>query len=232
MPDNITNQVESVPIPAGISSYSELKNKPKTQNEEMGQKEFLLLFTTQLQNQNPLDPMDNEAFVAQLAQFSQLEATVNMSESMTGLVDTLKGDRMLQGANLIGKKVMTGNGHATLEEGKNISAVISLPNGADKIELTVYDMSGAKIHQASTGRRMPGDVTISWDGTDGSGKRLEPGEYRIVANVASLGENVQIPITTPSVIKSVTYSAEDSDLILETVGGGSVRLSKVNKIEN
>ena len=227
MVDSLANE-----IPAGIASYSEFKNKPKTQNEEMGQKEFLLLFTTQLQNQNPLDPMDNEAFVAQLAQFSQLEATVNMSESMTGLVDTLKGDRMLQGASLIGKKVMTGNGYATLEEGKNISATISIPNGADKIELAVYDSSGSKVHAASTGRRMPGDVTISWDGTDASGNRMPEGEYRIIANVSSLGENVQIPITTPSIIKSVTYSPEDSDLILETVGGGSIRLSKVNKIES
>ena len=219
-------------IPEGIASYTEFKNKPKTQNEEMGQKEFLLLFTTQLQNQNPLDPMDNEAFVAQLAQFSQLEATVNMSESMTGLVDTLKGDRMLQGSSLIGKKVMTGNGYATLEDDKNISAVISLPNGADDIQLAVYDMAGAKIHEASAGRRMPGDVTIKWDGTDAAGKRLPAGQYRIVANVSSLGENTQIPITTPSVIKSVTYSPEESDLILETVGGGSIRLSKVNKIES
>ena len=59
-------------IPEGISSYSDYVNQPKTINEEMGQREFLLLFTTQLQNQNPLDPMDNEAFVAQLAQFHNL----------------------------------------------------------------------------------------------------------------------------------------------------------------
>ena len=70
----------------------------------MGQREFLLLFTTQLQNQNPLDPMDNEAFVAQLAQFSQLEATVSMSDSIESMVDTFKGDRMLNGASLVVKK--------------------------------------------------------------------------------------------------------------------------------
>ena len=70
----------------------------------MGQKEFLLLFTTQLQNQNPLDPMKNEEFVAQLAQFSQLEATTSMSESLNGLVGSLQKERMLTGASLIGKK--------------------------------------------------------------------------------------------------------------------------------
>ncbi len=52
------------------------------QNTNMGQTEFLTLFTTQLKNQNPLDPVKNEAFVAQLAQFSQLEATTAMKGSM------------------------------------------------------------------------------------------------------------------------------------------------------
>ena len=65
-------------IPEGISSYSDYVNQPKTINEEMGQREFLLLFTTQLQNQNPLDPLENEAFVAQLAQFSSLESMKGM----------------------------------------------------------------------------------------------------------------------------------------------------------
>ena len=57
-----------------------------------------ITFTTQLQNQNPLDPMDNEAFVAQLAQFSQLEATVSMSDSIESMVDTFN-DRMLNASH-------------------------------------------------------------------------------------------------------------------------------------
>ena len=79
-----------------VKAYNEEK-LTKSVNEEMGQKEFLLLFTTQLQNQNPLDPMENEAFVAQLAQFSQLEATVTMGDKMTELADAMMGERMLQG---------------------------------------------------------------------------------------------------------------------------------------
>ena len=67
----------------------------------MGQTAFLTLFTTQLQNQNPLDPMDNEAFVAQLAQFSQLEATTKMATSLDTLVGSLGGERMTTAAGLI-----------------------------------------------------------------------------------------------------------------------------------
>ena len=59
----------------------------------MGQKDFLTLFTTQLKNQDPLDPVKNEAFVAQLAQFSQLEATTNMSSTLTTFVDSMSGNQ-------------------------------------------------------------------------------------------------------------------------------------------
>ncbi|MBU3709128.1 MAG: hypothetical protein FGM20_08495, partial [Burkholderiaceae bacterium] len=67
-----------------LPKYEELKKAAANpaQKEEMGQQAFLTLFTTQLQNQDPLDPVKNEAFVAQLAQFSQLEATTKMADSM------------------------------------------------------------------------------------------------------------------------------------------------------
>ncbi len=232
MPNDINANLQSI---ARTQTKSEkLKSDAmlgNLQNEEMGQKEFLQLFTAQLQNQNPLDPMENEAFVAQLAQFSQLEATVSMADGLKSFTDTLKSDRMLNGASLIGKKISPPDGYANLQDGKNVSGVISIPNGADSIELAVYDKSGNKIHEAKTGRKSPGEVTVEWDGTDSSKNRLPEGEYRIIATVNSLGEGVQIPITTPQTIQSVTYSSEDADLILQLSGGSTVRLSNVSRIE-
>ena len=94
-------------LPSGIVEYEDYqaKQKNKPTNEQMGQTEFLTLFTTQLKNQNPLDPVKNEAFVAQLAQFSQLEATTAMKTSMQNLVNSLANDRLLGATSLIGKTV-------------------------------------------------------------------------------------------------------------------------------
>jgi flagellar basal-body rod modification protein FlgD len=87
-------------LPSGIVSYEDYiaKNKVKAPSNTMDQGAFLTLFTTQLKNQNPLDPVKNEAFVAQLAQFSQLEATSAMKNSMETMVKSLEGDKMLAGA--------------------------------------------------------------------------------------------------------------------------------------
>jgi len=73
---------KTINAPAGIKTTADAANEALTANKSssgMGQKDFLTLFTTQLKCQDPLDPVKNEAFVAQLAQFSQLEATTGMT---------------------------------------------------------------------------------------------------------------------------------------------------------
>ena len=200
---------------------------PKSKSEEMDRSAFLKLFTTQLQNQNPLDPVKNEAFVAQLAQFSQLEATTKMADSLDTMVSATQADRLLQGAALIGKRVTAPEGTAELVAGANISSIISIPQGADKINVDVYDNAGNKISTRAMGRQMPGEVSIGWDGTNNQGQRMAPGRYKIVASVTSLGQVTQMPITTPNTVSSVTYSAAQKDLILELEDGSNVALSKV-----
>jgi hypothetical protein len=111
------------------SDVAAAKAAPSKAASGMGQQDFLKLFTTQLQNQNPLDPTKNEAFVAQLAQFSQLEATTNMATQLTSFVSSQSGDRMLAGASLIGKKVALEGVPATMIGGQPVQGVISLPNG-------------------------------------------------------------------------------------------------------
>ena len=219
-------------VPSSIPTLAGQKTDyTKVQNEEMGEREFLLLFTTQLQNQNPLDPMENEAFVAQLAQFSQLEATTTMSDKMTGLVDSLKGQRLTDGAALIGKQVAVPDGPAILKDGSAISGIISVPDGANSVSYSVYNRAGVLVKSEELGRRPPGDVLVRWDGTNQAGSRMADGAYRMIATVRGVdGTVTQLPISTPDTVKSVSYSTEADDLVLETVNGGTVNLSQVKQI--
>ncbi|MEY4001863.1 MAG: Basal-body rod modification protein FlgD [Pseudomonadota bacterium] len=219
-------------VPSSIPTMAGQKTDyTKVQNEEMGEREFLLLFTTQLQNQNPLDPMENEAFVAQLAQFSQLEATTTMSDKMSGLVDSLKGQRLMNGSSLIGKQVAVPDGPAILKDGAPISGLISVPDGANSVSYKVYNRNGTLIKSEDLGRKPPGDVLVRWDGTNQAGEQMDDGAYRIVVSVRGVdGSNTTLPIATPDTVKSVSYSAEADDLILETVSGGTVNFSQVKQI--
>lgn len=219
---------------SNLPRYEELKKKDPTVtngNQEMGQQAFLTLFTTQLQNQDPLDPVKNEAFVAQLAQFSQLEATTKMSASMASMASSMQTDRMLAGTGLIGKKVAAPNGSAQLLEGANISGVVAVPTGADKVELDVYDQVGRKVYSQSMGRQAPGEVQLKWDGFNQQGERMPEGLYKVLATVSSFGKITQVPISTPTVVKSVTFNGTTNELMVEVEGGGSVPLSQVKRVD-
>ena len=94
--------LNSAQLLGNVKRYEDTATAKGRGGEDMGKQDFLTLFTAQLKSQNPLDPVKNEAFVAQLAQFSQLEALTNMQGSMDNLVKTMAGERMLNGASLIG----------------------------------------------------------------------------------------------------------------------------------
>ncbi len=150
-------------LPSGIVKYEDYqaKQKVKPTNEQMGQTEFLTLFTTQLKNQNPLDPVKNEAFVAQLAQFSQLEATTAMKTSMQNLVSSLANDRLLGATSLIGKTVAVPDGPVTVTDSTVSQGVVNLPTGADGIKLQVYNDKGILVRTQIIGAQAACDVNLA-----------------------------------------------------------------------
>lgn len=125
-------QADSIFSNLGIttkSEYDESKLIVEKGDDDLDRNAFLTLLTTQLQNQNPLDPMENEAFVAQLAQFSQLEATTQMSTSLTEMNNAQKADRIMQGASLIGKSVLADTGLISFDGESASQMELSLEGG-------------------------------------------------------------------------------------------------------
>ncbi len=212
------------------AQLSTVNSKKANVQDEMSQQAFLTLFTTQLQNQNPLEPVKNEAFVAQLAQFSQLEATTKMADSLEMMSTTMQGDRLMTGAALIGKKVASPKGTAELIDGANVAGVLSLANGANSVNLDVFDKNGVKVFTQSMGRQPAGDMNVRWEGFNAKGERMPAGRYSVVATVDAFGEISQVPISTPSTVKSVTYL--NDQLMLELQDGSSVSLSDVQRIDS
>ncbi len=224
----------AITTPGAVSAkLSSTATAPAKANKgEMDQQAFLKLFTTQLQNQNPLEPVKNEAFVAQLAQFSQLEATTKMADSLATMAAAMKSDKLMTGASLIGKKIASPTGTAELADGANVRGTLSLEKGASAVNLDVFDMNGSKVYSQSLGRQAPGDIDVVWQGYDNAGKRLPAGRYNVVATVDVFGTVSKVPISTPSTVKSVSFDAANNELMLELNDGSSVGLSQVQRIDN
>jgi flagellar basal-body rod modification protein FlgD len=224
---SIVNNLSSI---TRASDVAAAKLAPTKDVNAMGQQDFLKLFTTQLQNQNPLDPTKNEAFVAQLAQFSQLEATTNMATQLTSFVSSQSGDRMLAGASLIGKKVAVEGVPATLAGGQPVQGVIALPNGASGMKLEVMDARGNVVRDQIIGAQPPGDVTLTWDGRDGAGAVVADGSYTFKATVTAGGVTSQIPVKTLATVRSVSQDNPASELMVLVDGGHSVKMSSLQRI--
>jgi flagellar basal-body rod modification protein FlgD len=219
-------------LPPGIVTLEERQAAAATRSDDMGRQEFLKLLTTQLQNQNPLDPMQNEAFVAQLAQFSTLEATLRMSDSMDGLVNTFSAERMLTGASLVGKRVEAQGSSATLSAGESVLGHVSLPTGADFLQIQILSPVGELVRTLSLGSQLPGKAAFAWDGLSDDGRSLPPGSYRIEA-LATFGEqSARLPVTTQSLVKAVRIDPALGSLQLELDGGTVVNLNDVTRISH
>ena len=198
----------------------------------MDKTSFLKLFTTQLQNQNPLEPVKNEAFVAQLAQFSQLEATTNMSESLTQMIASMKGDRMMNSASLVGKMVAAPDQPAVLTKGQPVTVGIDLPNGADSIAVNILDKGGNTVRTGALPSQKAGLATFNWDGTNDSGDALPDGNYTITATGTVAGKTAVVQAAPMTRVISVSSASASSDPVLDLQGGGRVNFSTVQRVGN
>ena len=228
-----TPTAAKAPLPNGIVSYEEYtaKNKVKPTNNTMDQGAFLTLFTTQLRNQNPLDPVKNEAFVAQLAQFSQLEATTAMKTSMETMVKSLDGDKMLAGAALIGRRVAVPNGPLTLLGGQPVEANVDLPTGADGVQMLVFNDKGQQVRKQIFGAQPIGTMRLSWDGLSDAGAPMPDGNYTSQVLASSMGKALQPTVNSLATVCSVSNAGTaDNVWILEVDGGKSVNMADVKRI--
>jgi len=225
-----TTNVTSSSLLKNVSRYEDVKEAAKKTNEDMGKQEFLTLFTAQLQNQNPLEPVKNEAFVAQLAQFSQLEALTNMQTSLDGFVKSMSGERMLGSAALIGKKVSVTDTPTELTTGGKIEGNIDLPTGASSVQMRVLDSQGRLVQELNAGPQLPGSAPIGWNGMDAAGKPAPSGMYLLSATAVVNGKSVTVPVNTLSTVRAITSNPTDGSVSVEVDGGTTMLLTDVKRV--
>ena len=217
-------------LPQGILRYEDVVNAPKPTKEEMGQQEFLTLFTTQLKMQNPLDPVKNEAFVAQLAQFSSLEANISMKQSLDTMVTAMGSDRVMASASLIGKSVAVPDAAVQVTNGVGGQGVIPLPTGAAGLQVNVLDASGNVVRELTYPAQPVGDFSLSWDGMDADGEVVADGSYRFAAAGVIGGETTNVAVKAVAKVTAVRTNSADNSLLLEFEGGKTLPLSEVTRI--
>jgi flagellar basal-body rod modification protein FlgD len=199
-----------------------------TANKELGKNEFLNLLVAQLNNQNPLEPQGNGEFIAQLAQFSQVEGIEKLNTSMGSLLSGYQSSQALQASSLVGSKVIIPTDKAVVDTSESFKASLVLPTSSSNVYVNVYDNAGTVVSRINMGEQAAGNVSFIWDGKDASGNLLPPGTYKFEAQATYEGETEALYTMLPANVDSVVLGG--SELMLNLAGLGSVPLSQVQVI--
>ena len=217
----------------GIRTTADLRAEAAAPNPEadLDRNAFLRLFTTQLQNQNPLDPMKNEAFVAQLAQFSSLEATTRMSDSLDQFVSTQSSEKIMRGASLIGKNVFASGAVLNQPGGSILSGYVKLDQAADNVRLSVLDaLTGQVVNAMDLGPHVAGEVGFDWNGGSFDGEAAPAGEYLFQAEVINGDASSGIPVYGQTRVQGVSFNDDLGQVLVEISDGQTLVLSEVTRI--
>jgi flagellar basal-body rod modification protein FlgD len=194
------------------------------------QDDFLKLLIAQLQNQDPLQPMDNQQFAAQLATFNSLEQLIGINNKLGGLQSSQGAMNQYNAASLIGKKITTSGNLINLQPSHPAAINYQLQANASKVVANVYDGSGNLVRQINIGGQTAGDQTISWDGKDLNGKALPAGNYTFEINAFDLnGKKVPASGRFQGTVTGVRL--DGSEPVLE-IGDLLVPLSAVDSVRS
>jgi flagellar basal-body rod modification protein FlgD len=200
---------------------------------ELGQDDFLQLMMTQLKNQDPFKPLDPSQYVGQLAQFSSVAGLKEINTAIAGLTDSLRGNRVLDGAAMIGRTVVAEGSQVYLgapsEDRVGIAGAITVPKGTTSLQLVVKDGSGATIKTTAL-EATSGMHGFQWDGTNDAGTAVAAGSYKVelLANVAGKTESLKTSIAAG--VSSVALDPTTGALLLDTDTLGEISMSDVERV--
>lgn len=192
-----------------------------------GQDRFLKLLTTQLKNQDPLNPMDNAQMTSQLAQISTVDGINKLNATLEMLVGSQQGSEALQAATLVGRDVLTG-GKTLQIAGAGTSAGVELAGAADKVNVTIKDANGLTVRTLSLGALDAGTHRFAWDGKSDSGAQVVDGAYTM--DVQASKGTTAITASALQISRVASVVRETSGVSLDLGAQGRIGLADIKEI--
>lgn len=190
------------------------------------QNQFLTLLVAQLQNQDPMSPMDNAQMTSQMAQISTVTGIEKLNDTVNSVTGQFSMLQMLQGTNMIGRTVLT-EGNTMASAGENVyTAAFDLSGSAADVKVQVTTPSGQLVDTISLGHGTPGRNYFTWNSSNYAG---DPTQLRYTVQ-ATNGDSVvgATPLSPQSVIATTTNSS--GGLMLELSNGSSIAYSNIKAV--
>ena len=181
--------------------------------------DFLKLLMTQLQNQDPTQPLDTSQFTSQLVQFASVEQQVNANTNLTTLIQLQQGGEMLQAGSLVGKQVDAQSSTLALSSG---SATLQLqPATSEPVTVSISSSSGVTLETQQV-QASPSGTSWTWNGTTNTGQSLPDGTYTVAVTDAN---GTAVPFGVVGTVSGVQKSGSN---VMATLSNGlQVPLSNI-----
>ena len=211
----------------GNTSAAAAATALSTQSVSEAQANYLKLLVTQMQNQDPLNPMDNAQMTSQIAQLNTVAGINQLNTTVHSLASGIQASQALQASNLLGRNVLVEGSAVQLAQGQAVMGV-DFAKAADAVTITVKDSAGKVLRTLLTGAQAAGMQNIFWDGSTDAGGSAPDGNYSFEIEARRAGQAVAATALTAGRVDSVSIAA--NGLTLSVAGLGKVALADVRQV--
>jgi flagellar basal-body rod modification protein FlgD len=207
------------PIAANTAASAAAAANAVPANMQINETDFLQLISTQLQNQDPLQPTDPSQFLGQLEGLSEVSSLQSMQSAMSS-------SQLSNSASMLGQSILAPGTTAALATGGSIAGAVNAPNGATGLTVSIANSSGVPVTSFQVTPAGSGMTSFSWNGTTSAGTAAPAGQYTISVNATVNGASQTVAPMVVSQVQSVTIDPTTQQLDLNTTSG-TVPLSSV-----
>jgi flagellar basal-body rod modification protein FlgD len=196
-----------------------------TSSADAAQNKFMTLLVTQMQHQDPMNPMDNAQMTSQLAQLSTVSGIDTLNTTLQTLVGSYQTSQSLQATAMIGKSVLVPGNSMTLASGSAPFGV-NVTTAAGDVKVDVQNAAGQTVATMDLGAQPVGSVPLAWDGTTSTGATAPAGQYTFTVKATTSGQSTS-GATGLSYGAVSSVSTGSAGVMLNVANVGAVSLANV-----
>jgi flagellar basal-body rod modification protein FlgD len=218
----------STPLPASSNGTSSAAAANALANTQIAGnfQSFLQLLTTQLQNQDPLSPLDTNQFTQQLVEFAGVQQQINTNDSLATLVSLQQTAQSSQALQFVGKTAVVSGNTATMTDSQ-ATWELNIPN-ASTVNISIASSTGQTVFSNSFAANAGNNQVFNWNGLGTDGTQFPDGSYTLTATAKdSSGNTVGVTTSVAGVVSSVNLTQSPP---LLSIGGQTFTVNQVQSI--
>lgn len=195
---------------------TETTTTTSSSSTDLTAEDFLTLLVTELEYQDPTEPLDNTEMVNQLTQYSQLDELTAINDSLDSFAESIDAMNSTSGLEYLGKEVESSGYSVALSDGEASTLYYDLEDDAAEVTFNIYNSSGTLVDTVTYSNMEAGSGSFVWDGTDSDGDTCSDGTYSILVSAEdSDGADVDVDTTTTGTVSGISTTDDGVYLILD-----------------